>query len=409
MRKGQRTKVGDKMNRILSKRASELKPSATLAISAKEKELKSQGVDVIGFGAGEPDFPTPSRIREAAKRSLDKGETFYTAVGGTLELRKAIVQRFTADYGLMYKVENIVVSCGAKHSLYNIFQAIVDPGDEIICLAPYWVSYPEMVALAGGKPVTIETSESRGFEPEIESISERISPATKAIILNYPSNPTGVMYSRKFLEKLAELVERKDLLVISDEIYDKLLFDGRRYTPFATIPGMKSHTVTVNGVSKTYAMTGFRIGYLATDSMEIVKATTNIQSQSTSNPSSTAQAAAAEALTGPQTEVIEMRSIFERRRDLMVELVNQVPGLSLVTPQGAFYVFVNISYFLGSKGITGSSDFAAYLLENHYVACVPGGPFGSDEHIRLSFATKEDVIVEGMKRIKTACDELNNA
>jgi len=409
MRKGQRTKVGDKMNRILSKRASELKPSATLAISAKEKELKSQGVDVIGFGAGEPDFPTPSRIREAAKRSLDKGETFYTAVGGTLELRKAIVQRFTADYGLMYKVENIVVSCGAKHSLYNIFQAIVDPGDEIICLAPYWVSYPEMVALAGGRPVTIETSESRGFEPEIESISERISPATKAIILNYPSNPTGVMYSRKFLEKLAELVERKDLLVISDEIYDKLLFDGRRYTPFATVPGMKSHTVTVNGVSKTYAMTGFRIGYLATDSMEIVKATTNIQSQSTSNPSSTAQAAAAEALTGPQTEVIEMRSIFERRRDLMVELVNQVPGLSLVTPQGAFYVFVNISYFLGSKGITGSSDFAAYLLENHYVACVPGGPFGSDEHIRLSFATKEDVIVEGMKRIKTACDELNNA
>jgi len=409
MRKGQRTKVGDKMNRILSKRASELKPSATLAISAKEKELKSQGVDVIGFGAGEPDFPTPSRIREAAKRSLDKGETFYTAVGGTLELRKAILQRFTADYGLMYKVENIVVSCGAKHSLYNIFQAIVDPGDEIICLAPYWVSYPEMVALAGGRPVTIETSESRGFEPEIESISERISPATKAIILNYPSNPTGVMYSRKFLEELAELVERKDLLVISDEIYDKLLFDGRRYTPFATVPGMKSHTVTVNGVSKTYAMTGFRIGYLATDSMEIVKATTNIQSQSTSNPSSTAQAAAAEALTGPQTEVIEMRSIFERRRDLMVELVNQVPGLSLVTPQGAFYVFVNISYFLGSKGITGSSDFAAYLLENHYVACVPGGPFGSDEHIRLSFATKEDVIVEGMKRIKTACDELNNA
>ena len=397
------------MNRILSKRASELKPSATLAISAKEKELKSQGVDVIGFGAGEPDFPTPSRIREAAKRSLDKGETFYTAVGGTLELRKAILQRFTADYGLMYKVENIVVSCGAKHSLYNIFQAIVDPGDEIICLAPYWVSYPEMVALAGGRPVTIETSESRGFEPEIESISERISPATKAIILNYPSNPTGVMYSRKFLEKLAELVERKDLLVISDEIYDKLLFDGRRYTPFATIPGMKSHTVTVNGVSKTYAMTGFRIGYLATDSMEIVKATTNIQSQSTSNPSSTAQAAAAEALTGPQAEVGEMRSIFERRRDLMVDLVNQVPGLSLVTPQGAFYVFVNISYFLGSKGITGSSDFAAYLLENHYVACVPGGPFGSDEHIRLSFATKEDVIVEGMKRIKTACDELNNA
>ncbi len=396
------------MNRILSTRAAELKPSATLAISAKEKELKSKGVDVIGFGAGEPDFPTPIRIREAGKRSLDKGETFYTPVAGTLELRKAIAERFSKDYGLKYGVENIVVSCGAKHSLYNIFQAIVDPGDEIMCLAPYWVSYPEMVALAGGRPVTVDTSEARGFEPEIESISDKIGPATKAIILNYPSNPTGVMYSIEFLEKLAELVEKKDLLVISDEIYDKLLFDGGSYTPFATIPGMKPRTVTVNGVSKTYAMTGLRIGYLAADSMEIVKATTNIQSQSTSNPSNTAQAAAAEALSGPQSEVIEMRNIFERRRDLMVELLDQVPKLSFVRPQGAFYVFVNISNFLGSKGMLGSSDFAAHLLEKYHVACVPGGPFGSDDHIRLSFATKEDVIIEGIKRIKTACEELRH-
>ncbi|MFH0959809.1 MAG: pyridoxal phosphate-dependent aminotransferase [Pseudomonadota bacterium] len=396
------------MNSILSSRAAELKPSATLAISAKEKELKSQGVDVIGFGAGEPDFPTSIRIREAAKRSLDNGETFYTPVAGMLELRKAIVQRFAQDYGLLYKTENIVVSCGAKHSLYNIFQSIVNPGDEIICLAPYWVSYPEMVALAGGRPVIVQTSEARGFEPEIDSISASISPSTKAIILNYPSNPTGVMYSRDFLEKLAALVEKKDLLVISDEIYDKLLFDGGSYISFATIPGMKSRTVTVNGVSKTYAMTGLRIGYLASDSMEIVKATTNIQSQSTSNPSNTAQAAAAEALLGPQSEVIEMRNIFERRRDLIVKLINEVSGLSLVKPQGAFYAFVNISHFLGTKNIADSSDFAAYLLDKHHVACVPGGPFGSDDHVRLSFATKEDVITEGMKRIKIACEELGN-
>lgn len=396
------------MKKILSQRADQLKPSATLAIAAKERELKSQGVDVIGFGAGEPDFPTPERIREAAKRSLDRGETFYTPVGGTVELKKAVAHRFLEDYGLDYKPENIVVSCGAKHSLYNIFQAIIDPGDEIICLAPYWVSYPEMVALAGGIPLIVETSEKNLFEPEIDAVARRISPETKAIVLNYPSNPTGIMYSTEFLEQLARLVEANNLMVISDEIYDKLLFDGRKYTPFANVPGMKSRTVTVNGVSKTYAMTGLRIGYLAADNVDIVKATTNIQSQSTSNPSNTAQAAAVEALSGPQSEVAEMRGIFERRRDMMTDLVNQIPGLSMIKPHGAFYAFINISEFIGKKGISGSSDLAGYLLEKHHVACVPGGPFGSDDHIRLSFATKEDVIAEGMKRIGSACAELFN-
>lgn len=396
------------MNKILSERADELKPSATLAISAKEKELKSQGVDVIGFGAGEPDFPTPLRIREAAKRSLDRGETFYTPVPGTLELRKAVVRRFQEDYELGYKPENIVVSCGAKHSLYNIFQAIVNPGDEIICPSPYWVSYPEMISLAGGRPIIVEAFEENMFEPNLETIRSRITPSTKAIILNYPSNPTGVMYSKEFLEQLATIIAEKNILVISDEIYDKLLFDGKKYTPFATLPGMKSRTITVNGVSKTYAMTGLRIGYLGTDIMDVVKAVTNIQSQSTSNPSNTAQAAAVEALTGPQSEVSEMRSIFERRRDLMVNLVNQIPGLSVPKPDGAFYAFVNISKLLGKTGISNSSDFAAYLLEKHHVACVPGGPFGSDNHVRLSFATKEETIVEGMKRIELACAEITN-
>ncbi|MDA8406005.1 MAG: aminotransferase class I/II-fold pyridoxal phosphate-dependent enzyme, partial [Deltaproteobacteria bacterium] len=216
------------MKTVLSERASQLKPSATLAISAKEKELKSQGIDVIGFGAGEPDFPTPPRIREAGKRSLDRGETFYTPVGGTLELRKAVAHRFLEDYGLEYRPENIVVSCGAKHSLYNIFQAIAGPGDEVICVAPYWVSYPEMVALAGAKPVIVETSEKNLFEPDVKTIASRISSATKAIILNYPSNPSGTMYSEEFLGRLSGLVSERDLLVISDEIYDKLLFDGKK-------------------------------------------------------------------------------------------------------------------------------------------------------------------------------------
>ncbi len=214
------------------------------------------------------------------------------------------------------------------------------------------------------------------------------------------------MYSEKFLNELASLVSKKDLLVISDEIYDKLLFDGKKYTPFATLPGMKSRTITVNGVSKTYAMTGLRIGYLATDSMEVVKATTNIQSQSTSNPSNTAQAAAVEALSGPQGEVSEMRAIFERRRELIIDLINQIPGLSVIKPDGAFYAFVNISNFVGKSGVSGSVDFAQYLLEKHHVACVPGAPFGSDDHIRLSFATNEQIISEGMRRIKTACSEL---
>ncbi|MDR3604174.1 MAG: pyridoxal phosphate-dependent aminotransferase [Syntrophaceae bacterium] len=394
------------MKTVLSERAAQLKPSATLAISAKEKELKSQGIDVIGFGAGEPDFPTPPRIREAGKRSLDRGETFYTPVGGTLELRKAVAHRFLEDYGLEYRPENIVVSCGAKHSLYNIFQAIAGPGDEVICVAPYWVSYPEMVALAGAKPVIVETSEKNLFEPDVETIASKITPSTKAIILNYPSNPSGTMYSEEFLGRLAGLVSDKDLLVISDEIYDKLLFDGKTYTPFATFPGMKPRTITVNGVSKTYAMTGLRIGYLATDNLEIVKATTNIQSQSTSNPSNTAQAAAVEALSGPQSEVSEMRRIFERRRDLIVDLVNQIPALSVVKPQGAFYAFVNVSKFIGKSGVSSSVDFARYLLEKHHVACVPGAPFGSDDHVRLSFATKEEIISEGMRRIKLACSEL---
>jgi len=394
------------MKTILSKRASQLKPSATLAISAKSKELKSQGVDVIGFGAGEPDFPTPIHIREAAKRSLDNGDTFYTPASGTLSLKKAVIQRFTEDYGLIYEPDEILISCGAKHSLYNVFHAVLDPGDEVVILAPYWLSYPEMVALTGAKPVIVETSEQSRFVPDPDRVRSAITPATKAIVVNSPSNPTGVLYPRSVMERLAALAEEHDLLVISDEIYDKLVYDGRTSVPFASLPEMKDRTVMVNGVSKTYAMTGLRIGYMACNRKQIVKASANIQSQSTSNPNNTGQAAAVEALTGPQDEVARMRDIFQHRRDIMMAGISMIPGLSAVNPDGAFYTFVNTSSFFGSKNVTNSTDFAKYLLERHHVACVPGGPFGSEDHIRLSFATSEEMIKEGLDRIATACREL---
>jgi aspartate aminotransferase len=390
---------------LLSNRASQLQPSATLAISAKAKELRSQGVDVVGFGAGEPDFPTPEHIRRAAKESLDRGETFYTPVGGTLEMKKAVIHRFSEDYGLEYKPEQILVSCGAKHSLYNIFQAILNPGDEVLIFAPYWVSYPEMVTLAEGIPVIVE-ADPNTLVPAIEDVASRVGSSTKAILINTPSNPTGVLYPSDFMEKLAALAEQHDLLVISDDIYDKLLYDGLSFTPFASLPGMKQRTLMVNGVSKTYAMTGWRIGYLASEKTEIVKAATNIQSQSTSNPCATAQAAAIEALTGPQDEVGKMKQIFEGRRDLIQAEVDAIPGLSLVKPDGAFYAFVNTAAFYGKAGISGSTDFAKYLLEKHLVACVPGEPFGSDDHVRLSFATADETIKKGMKRIREACQEL---
>jgi aspartate aminotransferase len=394
------------MKKILSEKALELKPSATLAIAAKEKELKAQGVDVVGFGAGEPDFPTPEHIREAAKRSLDRCETFYTPVGGTPELKKAVAGRFAEDYQLVYSPSQIVVSCGAKHSLYNIFQAIFDPGDEVLIFSPYWVSYPEMVSLAGGKPIIVPTTEEKGFVPDPDEAASLITRSTKAMLINSPSNPSGVVYPTTVMEGLASLAEKHDLLVISDEIYDKLIYDSNKFTPFASVAGMKDRTVTVNGVSKTYAMTGLRIGYLACTNAQLVKATTDIQSQSTSNPSNPAQAAAVEALTGPQEGVERMRQILERRRDLMTGGLRGIPGMSVLKPGGAFYVFANVSAFIGKNGVMNSTDFARYLLDNHHVACVPGGPFGFDQHVRLSFVTGEEVIAKGLDRIRAACQEL---
>ncbi|MEJ2718311.1 MAG: pyridoxal phosphate-dependent aminotransferase [Deltaproteobacteria bacterium] len=394
------------MQNLLSKRVSQLQPSATLAISAKARELKSQGVDVVGFGAGEPDFATPAHIREAAKKSLDRGETFYTPVGGTADMKKAVIQRFADDYALEYKPEEILVSCGAKHSLYNIFQALISSGDEVIITAPYWVSYPEMVELADGVPVIVPTSDETRFLPDPDEVESRISPRTKAIVINSPANPTGVLYPDSVLEALAALAEKHDLLVISDDIYDKLIYEGGTFTPFASLPGMKERTIVVNGVSKTYAMTGFRIGYLASTRVELVKAATNIQGQSTSNPSSPAQAAAVEALTGPQDEVGRMREIFERRRNLMIEEIGKIEGISAVKPEGAFYAFVNVRGLYRSGNVANSSDMVRFLLETQHVACVPGVPFGSDDHVRLSFATDDETILKGMERIGKAIREL---
>ena len=363
-------------------------------------------MDVVGFGAGEPDFSTPPHIREAAKKSLDRGETFYTPVGGIVDLKKAVVYRLAQDYGLDYKPTDIVISCGAKHSLYNIFQAVVDPGDEVIVFAPYWVSYPEMVSLSGGSPVIVPSSEANRFIPDVAELEKRITDKTKAILINSPSNPTGVVYPREVLQEIARVAEKHDLTVISDEIYDKLLYDGNTFVPFASLPGMKDRTIMVNGVSKTYAMTGFRIGYMVSTNSALVKAATDIQSQSTSNPNNTAQAAAVEALTGPQDEVGRMRDIFQHRRDLMLNTIGEIPGLSVVRPDGAFYAFVNTSKFYGEYAIENSSDFSKYLLERHYLACVPGGPFGSEDHIRLSFATNEETILKGLERLRKACEEL---
>lgn len=394
------------MRTFLSERARRLKPSATLAIAALEKEMRSQGIDVVGFGAGEPDFPTPSHIREAAKRSLDRGETFYTPVGGTPELKKAVAHRIAEDYDLVYKPDEILVSCGAKHCLSNVFQAVLGPGDEAIVFAPYWVSYPEMIELADGVPVIVPTREDNGFVPDPEEVEARITPRTKAILVNSPSNPTGMLYPADILSELARIAEKHDLLVISDEIYDKLIYDGGKFIPFAALPGMKDRTLLVNGVSKTYAMTGFRIGYLASTRTDIVKAATNIQSQSTSNPTSIAQAAAVEALTGPQDEVARMVEIFEKRRNLMIQEIGTIDGLAMVRPGGAFYAFVNTSRLYASGKVSDSADMARYLLETRHVACVPGGPFGSDDHVRLSFATGEETILKGLERIREVCREL---
>ncbi|HEX9665100.1 MAG TPA: pyridoxal phosphate-dependent aminotransferase [Thermodesulfobacteriota bacterium] len=394
----------------LASRAQRLKPSATLLITAKAKALKADGIDVVGFGAGEPDFDTPMNIKDEAKKAINNGFTKYTAVGGTDELKYAIIYRLKEDYGLTYDKSQIMVSCGAKHTLYNLTQVIIDEGDEVIIPSPYWVSYPEQVTLAGGTPVIIETREEEGFKIDPDELKKKITSRTKAFILNYPSNPTGATYNEEDLREIAGIALDAGLIIISDEIYDKIIYDGLTHTPIATIgEDVKESTILVNGVSKSYSMTGWRIGYSAGDK-DVSSAMSKLQGQSTSNPTSISQIAAIEAFKGPQDEVAKMVKEFEIRKNYIAKRLNDIPGMKCFHPQGAFYVFPNVSNFYGKsyngKGIRNSVDFSEYLLDVAKVAVVPGIEFGSDKHVRISYAASMEEIIKGVGRIEEALEKL---
>ncbi len=395
----------------LSQRAKKLQPSATLAITAKEKALKAQGVDVIGFGAGEPDFDSPENVKEEAIRAIRAGFTKYTAVGGIDELKEAIINRMKLDYGLEYQKPEIIVSNGAKHTLYNLTQAMFEEGDEVIVPAPYWVSYPEQITLAGADPVILNTREEEGFKIDPAELKKLITPKTRALVLNYPSNPTGATYNEVELRRIVDVAMEAGLTIISDEIYDKIIFDGIKHTPVATLgEDVKKATILVNGVSKTYAMTGWRIGYAAGDK-DVINAMGKLQGQSTSNPTSISQWAALEAYRGPHDVIEDRTREFEKRKNYIVERLNAIPGMKCFSPQGAFYAFPNVSGFYGKryngKDINSSMTFTEFLLDEAKVAVVPGDSFGSDDHVRISFATSMENIVKGMDRIEEAVGKLS--
>lgn len=388
-----------------------INPSPTLAMDAKAKAMKAAGVDIVNFGVGEPDFDTPENIKEAAIRAMREGFTKYTPVGGIAPLKYAIIEKLKKDNNLDYEREEIIVSCGAKHSLYNIAQALFDAGDEVLIPAPYWVSYPDQVLLNDATPVFVKTYEHDLFKVQPEQIEAHITKKTKALILNSPSNPTGLAYDRKSIERIAESVLKHNLYVISDEIYEKLTYDGFEHVSIASIdPSIKEKTIVVNGLSKSYAMTGWRIGYAA-GPKRIIQAMTNIQSQSTSNPTSIAQKAAVEALTGPQDFIRSMNAEFDRRRTSIVDALNAIPGIRCLKPSGAFYAFPNTRAFYGKSAnhrrISSSADLAFYLLEEAKVALVQGGAFGDDNHVRLSYAISMEEIKKGVERIRTALCKLS--
>ncbi len=396
---------------VLSKRAAKIKPSPTLAMDAKAKAMKSAGIDVVNFGVGEPDFDTPDHIKKAAMTAIQEGFTKYTPVGGILELKDAIIRRLKDDHALTYSRQEIIVSCGGKHALYNLAQALFDKGDEVIIITPYWVSYPPIVELAGAKPVIVQTREENAFDLDIDDLERAITPKTKAIIVNSPSNPTGSVLSRKTLASLGNVVMKHNCYIVSDDIYEKLRFDGKKPVNLAALcPKIRDKVFILNGVSKTYAMTGWRIGYLAGPA-EIIAALTNIQSQSTSNPSSIAQKAAVAALNGPDSFVTDMVSVFKERRDYIFKRLKSLPGVTCVKPQGAFYAFPNVSaYYSASykgKGIDNSVRLCDYLLEEARLALVPGIAFGDDRYIRFSFATSMENIAKGMDRFEEALRKLS--
>ena len=388
-----------------------LRPSPTLAVTMKAKALQKEGRDIIGFGAGEPDFDTPDNIKAAAIRAIEEGFTKYTPVGGIDELKDAVIEKLRKDNGLVYTRPQIVVSTGAKHTLFNMAQVLFGLGDEVIIPSPYWVSYPDIVLLADASPVFVAGGELEGFKITPAKLKVAITEKTKAIILNSPSNPTGAAYTLDELKGLAEVLKGTEIIVISDDIYEKVVYDDFRFTNMANVSEeMKEQTIVVNGLSKSHAMTGWRMGYAAGPD-NVIAAMTEIQSQSTSNPTSIVQKAAIEALLGDQSFIPKMVAEFKKRRDVIVGALNDIPGITCAMPPGAFYVFPKVSALYGKnyngKTISTSNDFSEFLLDEANVAVIAGGAFGNDNYIRLSYATSMELIVEGMKRIAGAVAKLD--
>jgi len=385
----------------ISARAAQLSPSLTLSIDSKAKAMKAEGIDVCGFGAGEPDFDTPEHIKQAAIAALEAGFTKYTPSAGLPELRQAIAEKLEADNQISYRPSQIVVSSGAKHSCYNAILATCQPGDEVLIPSPYWVSYPDMVRLAGAEPIIVQTTERNGWKMRASDFENAMTPRTKMVILNSPGNPTGAVYTRDELEGIVEVAAEEDIYILSDEIYEKLVYDDAKHVSVASLsPEAYGLTITVNGFSKAYAMTGWRLGYMAAPEA-VAKAVDNIQSHSTSNPCSFAQKGAVAALKGDQQALADMRDEFSMRRDYMFDRVTKIPNITAVKPQGAFYILVNISQL----GLS-SQNFADRLLSKANVAVVPGAAFGDDRTVRLSYATSIDVIKKGLDRFQDFCRTL---
>lgn len=384
----------------LAKRVSVLSPSPTLAITAKANELKRQGVDVVGLGAGEPDFNTPLHIIEAAEKAMREGRTKYTATAGIPELIQAIREKFERDNNLSYGPKQIIVTNGGKHALFNLFMALLDPGDEVIIPIPYWVSYPEMVKVADGVPVYIEGPESNEFKITADQVKAAITPRTRALIINSPSNPTGSLYTRKELEEIADVCLTHNVLMVSDEIYEKLIYDGQEHISVANLSKETyENTIIINGMSKPYSMTGWRMGYAA-GNQELIQAMVDLSSHSTSNPTSFAQYGAVAALTGTQEPLEMMKKEFVKRRDRVVELLNQIEGISCLKPQGAFYVFPNVTEAMKKMGYTDVDQWSEALLEQEKVALIPGSGFGAPNNVRISYAASMEQLEKGIERIK---------
>ena len=394
----------------ISTRARNLVPSATLAIGAKARQMQADGIDVIGFAQGEPDFDTPNHIKEAAIQAARDGFTKYTATGGINELKDAVVAKLKRDNGLTYARNQVLISCGGKHSLYNVFQALLDPGDEVIIPAPYWVSFPEQVKLCDAKPVIVHTSEAQGFRLNRQVLEPAVTARTKLVVLNSPSNPTGAALSRTELEGIAALAVERGFAIVSDETYEALVYDGYQHVSIASLSDtIHARTIVVNSMSKAYAMTGWRLGYAAGPA-EIIKVMDGLQGQMTSNPTSFAQRGAVVALTGSQEPTQRMREEFAKRRRYIVDRLNAMPNIHCHSPEGAFYVFPNVSALYGkrhgNKAITNSTEFTTFLLDAARIAVVPGVEFGSDNHIRISYATSMANIEKGMDRMAEAVTAL---